>query len=142
MAEATFQEALSLGLIPLTGSGAIDFSKGWFGLARYAEKKDLTPEKEHLDQIRSRIEEGIVGSRRSYSAPPGMSTMVEDGVFFTPEGRAAFQKNAVNIRIKGQQISSQLSPSWWETEGFLSEEAAVAFKKAESAGQVRIFSRK
>lgn len=43
--------------------------------------------------------------------------------------------------IQGQSIPSS-SPEWWDEQGFLSEAAGLAFKKAMANGQVRIFSRR
>lgn len=64
------------------------------------------------------------------------------GMFASPEGKAAFEKNISNIHIKGEDLSSHSSPEWWEREGFASEAGAIAFQKAMERGVVRIFNKK
>ena len=46
------------------------------------------------------------------------------------------------IKISGKRVFSGPSLEWWEREGFYSEEGAEAFRKAEMAGQIRIFEKR
>lgn len=97
-------------------------------------------------ELRKRIEKVVqeklsIGRKDHVMIPSRRSSGDEE--FLSPEGREAFERAASMgaIKIEGQPVRSNSSPAWWELEGFLSEEAALAFQRAEKNGQVRIFKK-
>ncbi len=145
MSNETFQQAVRLRILPVLENGMIDFSGGWNGIARFAETaRGDEGYASRISTIHEEVEKRISSLHESRSTLGRSSPIVEDsGEFFSDAGRKAFTKAAARgqVRIQGKAVNSQLSPEWWKAEGFLSEEAAVAFKEAMARGCVRIFSR-
>jgi len=116
------------------------FCSGWIAEAmeRWFHRQDLrvivdSGFKAKLTSLKDTVKAKISGPKPAASSGA-------DG-FVSDEGRSAFDRNAKNIRIRGQEVNPS-APSWWEREGFLTEEGAASFKKAQSNGQIRIFERR
>jgi len=110
----TFEQAVRLDLLPMLENGAIDFSRGWVGISDYIERAEGNSS--YVSRI-ARVQDEI---RRRISGFHG----------------------SISSREESSPILEASHQEWWAREGFFSEEAARAFKKAEANGQVRIFSRK
>jgi len=111
------------------------FCSGWIGgaIEDWFHRQET---REKVDRA-FKIKSGQVPMQGASSRPVNSSG--GDG-FVSEAGRDAFERNVRNIRIKGQPVNPSESSPQWQEEGFLSEQAAIAFKKAKANNQIRILN--
>jgi hypothetical protein len=145
LSQFEFDHGKKYKLFPFLENGNLDFRGDWYDFNKRMDVLVAESDrkwKAELLLIRSQVEKDIPRLAEPRTITMSSPVIKNDGEFLSAEARRAFERNSGNIRIKGQKIGSQSSQEWWATEGFLSEAAALAFKKADANGHARIFNRK
>jgi len=118
------------------------FCNGWISdaMERWLLREEKKQEAKILIGTDLKSKKSAAEKNQGQTAPSGSVNSSGGDGFVSEAGKDAFSRNVKNIRIKGQPVNPSESSPQWREEGFLSEQAAIAFKKAKANNQIRILN--